>query len=119
MSISLDLRVLQQHRGQVVEGGGDPGVGQQGGGLLGGAALVRLEGVRALLVEAERVDAVDDELAGERLAQRLQGLGVALPRHGHDHDVAAAGALGVVGALDAEPELVGGGPGRARRRGSR
>ena len=67
----------------------------------------RRQGVGALLVEAERVDAVDDELAGEFLAQRLQGLAVAVPRHGDDHDVAAARALGVVGALDAGAELGG------------
>lgn len=85
--------------------------GEQGGGLLGGAALLDLEGVRALLVEAQRVDAVHDELAGEVLAQRLQGLGVALPRHRDDDDVAAAGAFGVVGALDAEAQFPRGGLG--------
>src|SRR5690606_20336567 len=89
----------------------DAGVGEQCGGLLGGAALLRLQRVGALLVEAERVDAVDDQLSGEFLAERLERLAVAVPGHGDDHDVAAAGRLGVVGALDAVPELLGGGAG--------
>ncbi|MEY9488969.1 hypothetical protein RKD26_004763 [Streptomyces calvus] len=84
--------------------------GSSAAALLGGAALLRLERVGALLVEAERVDAVDDELAGQFRAQGLQGRAVAVPGHGDDDDVAAPGRLGVVGALDAVPEFLRGGP---------
>ena len=94
----------------MVEGGGHPGFRQQGGGLLGGAALLGLQGVRALLVETERVDAVDDELASQFLGEGLQGLAVPVPRHRHDDDIAAPRALRVVRALDtghAEPAAAG------------
>ena len=70
--------------------------GQQRGGLLGGGALVDVQGEGALLVEAERVDAVDDDLAGEGVGERRQQLRVALPGHGDDHDVGVAGAAAVV-----------------------
>ena len=66
MSSVVDALVEQQHRADVVERGDDPAARQHGRGLLGGAALLDGQRVRALLVEAERVDAVDDDLALER-----------------------------------------------------
>src|SRR5262249_29658126 len=64
------------------------------------AALRHGQRVGALLVEAERVDAVNHELAGRVRAQRLQDLGGAVPRHGGDHDAAAPGAVGGAGPED-------------------
>ena len=60
---------------------------------------------RSLLVEAERVDAVDDDLAGERLAQGLEQRGVAVPRDRDDDDVGGARAVLVREAFDAEADL--------------
>jgi hypothetical protein len=76
----------------------DPAVREQRCGLLGGAALLDRQGVGTLLVEAERVDAVDDELAGQLTGQLLQQRAVAVPGDRHDHDVTGPGGRGVVGA---------------------
>ena len=43
---------------------------QQRSGLLSGAALRDVEAVRSSLVEAERVDAVDHDLAGKYVDER-------------------------------------------------
>ncbi len=102
----LDRLVLEQHRRQVVEGRGHPGVRQQGGCLLGGAALLRDEREGALLVEAERVDAVHHDLAGQLLAEGGEGGGVPVPGHRHDDDVALTGGGGVVRAAHPEADRV-------------
>ena len=79
---------------------GHAGLGQQLLGLLGGAALLDGQGVGPLLVEADRVDAVDEDLALEGLGEALERLGVRLPRDRGEHDVGLGGAGGVVGAAD-------------------
>ena len=76
-----DLRVQQQDGRDMVEGGDHAAAGQDLGGLLGGAALLDLEREGALLVEAERVDAVDDDLSGQLGPQGLQG-GLCVPPTG-------------------------------------
>ena len=91
----VDLGILEQARADVVEGADDAGPGEDRGGLLGGGALLDLEGERPLLVEAERVDAVDDDLARELGGQRPQQLGVAVPRHHDEYDVRGRCGLGV------------------------
>jgi hypothetical protein len=93
----VDLGVGEQRRADVVESRADPGVGQQRGGLLGGAALRHLQRVRALLVEAERVHAVDHDPAGQRRGEVREQVGVAGPRNGDDDHVGVAG-VGVVAA---------------------
>ncbi len=91
-------QVGEQHGGHVVERGGDARLRQQQFGLLGGAALGDGQRERALLVEAERVHAVDDDLPGELVAQRRQQVAVAVPRDRDQHDVRVGGAVGVVRA---------------------
>ena len=61
------------------------------------------ERVGALLVEAQRVHAVDDDLARELRGEGGEQLAVPVPRHRHDHDVAGLGRARVVGAGDAAP----------------
>src|SRR5699024_8218563 len=92
----LDLGIQQHLRGHVVEGGGDPAVDQDLLRLLCGTAFLDLQGERATLVETQRVDAVHDDLAGERFDELLQQLPMPLPRHGHDDDVTFTGGRGVV-----------------------
>ena len=80
-----------------MEGAHDPRPRQQGLRLLGGAAL-DVQHERAMLVEAERVDAVDDDLAGELVDQGGQRLLVGVERHGQQDDVGLGRAGRVVGA---------------------
>ena len=96
----------------MVERGDHGRVRQDPLGLLGGRAVGDREGVRALLVEAERVDAVDDDLAGELSGQRRQQVGVTLVRHGDDDQV-RRGRLVVAAAGDAVDADGLGGLGRA------
>ncbi len=62
----------------MVEGCHHSAAGQQGGGLLRCTALGNRQGIRAALVEAERVHAIDHDLAGEFGRQAGQQLAVVL-----------------------------------------
>ena len=81
----------------------DGAVRQDHGGLLGGTALRHGQLIRALLVEAHRVDAVHDDLAGQLGGQRLQQLLMAVVRHRDDDDLACRGGSGVVRPRDGQP----------------
>ena len=83
-----------------MEGADDGRVGQQRGRLLGRRALLDLEDEGAPLVEAERVHAVDDDLAGQRGGEALEQVAVPVPRHRDDDDVARGGGALVVRAGD-------------------
>ncbi len=65
----VDGLVEQQHGTDVVEGTDDPAVRQDRRRLLRGAALLDPQRIGPLLVEAQRVDAVDDHLAGQLTCQ--------------------------------------------------
>ncbi len=56
-----------------------------------------------MLVEAHRVHAVDDNLAGELGGERCDQRAVTLPWHRHDHDVGLARGRGVLQSPDARP----------------
>lgn len=71
-----------------------------------------------LLVEAEWVDAVDDDLAVQFLDQSVEQRRVAVPRDSHDDDIARPGTVLVRRALDTEADLLGD-PLRVHRRVSR
>ena len=63
--------------------------------LLSRRSLLDDQGVGALLVEAQRIDAVHDDSAGQVSAQRLQQLTMAIPGNSGNDDVAAPRTLGV------------------------
>ena len=107
----VDLGIEQQDRGDMVERRHHPAAGQQRGGLLGRTPLGDRQRVGAALVEAERVDAVHDDLARQLIGQRGQQVTVALPRHRGDYHAGAAGGVGVGQAQDAVPDLPRGGGG--------
>jgi glycosyltransferase XagB len=103
----LDLGVEQQHGGHVMERAHHRAPGEHGGRLLSRAAPGHLQREAAARVEAERVHAVDHDLALERTGQPRQQVDVALPRHRRDHQVGGPGRVLV------------GRPGHLRRRADR
>jgi hypothetical protein len=72
------------------------GLGQQGLGPLGGAALRHDLRERALLVESKRVHAVDHDRAGQWRAQRLEQRGVTVEGHRDQYQVRLGRAAGIV-----------------------
>ena len=95
----VDLRIVEQHGADVVEGRDHRRAGQDLLRLLGRRAGGHRQREGPLLVEAERVDAVDDDLAGELGGQRPEQVGMALVGHGDDHQV-GLGRRRVVRAAD-------------------
>jgi hypothetical protein len=95
-----DLRVVEHDGADVVERSDHDRVRQQRRRLLGRRAVGHLEREAALLVETDRVHAVDHDLAGEGLGERSQQLGVPVVRHRDDHDVRGRGRIGVAETLD-------------------
>ena len=82
----VDRAVLAQDRAEVVKGADDDPSPE------GRPYRPEPAGRRALLVEAERVDAVDDDLAAEDLFELGEQRCVAVPRDGHGDDVGVAAA---------------------------
>ena len=80
--------VEQQDRGDVMEGGNNRGVRQNRCRLLRGGSFVDGQRKRPLLVEAQRVHAIHNDLACEIGSEGFEELSVAIPRHRHDDDVA-------------------------------
>src|SRR3954469_2490911 len=83
-----------------MEGRDHPAPWQGGSSLLRSGALGDGQGEGALLVEAERVHAVDHKLSRKHVLKLRKQFTVALPRNGDDNDVAAAGRSQVVIAAD-------------------
>jgi hypothetical protein len=108
-----DRQVLQHRRGEVVEGADDQAVGQQGGGLLAGAALGHGQHVGPQRVPPGRHDAVHHDLAGQRCRQLGEQVRVAAVRDGHHGDVRRARDVGVGAALDRDLHATGRGRGPA------
>ena len=90
-----DLAVEEQNGRDVVERRDDGAPGEDRGGLLRRTSIRYDEGERTLLVEAERVDAVDDDFPGERLGEPLEQCAVSLIRNRDDDDVGRRGHLGI------------------------
>ena len=89
----FDLRVEQQHGRHVVERAHHRAAAEHGGRLLSGAALGHRQRVGAAVIKADRVHAVDHDLAVERTGQPSQQFGVALPGHRRDHQVGGPGRI--------------------------
>ena len=76
-----------------MEGGHDAGVRQDTRGLLSRRAFRHGQSEGTLLVEAERIHAINDDLACECTTEALQERTVAVPGHRHDDDVARSSAV--------------------------
>ena len=118
-----DLRVVEHDRADVVERRDHVESGSSAAASCAADPSGTGERVRALLVEAERVHAVDHDLAGEHRRPATAAVGVTVVRARHDDDVAGRGSIGV-----AEPAYVAAGRlgqlgrglgGAVRRRGCR
>ena len=78
----------------------DLALGENRCGLLGSGSLVDLQRERALLIEAQGINAVNDNLADQRGTERPQEVTVAIPRNRDDDDVSTCSALLIARTID-------------------
>src|SRR5215469_6219935 len=96
----VNLGVKQKLGRHMVERTDDGARGQYRRCLLRGAALGHPDRVRATGVKADGIDAVNNDLAGQRTGELAEQIRVTLPRNRRNQDVCFGGGLVIQTALD-------------------